>query len=134
MTVEDGARDAIQAAIDAETQAWNARDVERLLDVFHPDMVWPWPPGVDAHDPADWIWGMGRFDAARWRSVWQELFDSHELVHNRRETVRVSVAPDGEGGLGVVDVETLWRRNDGTESHWFGRACKVYTRVASEWK
>lgn len=133
--MNDHAHEAIRAAIDAETQAWDAQDVDRLLDVFHPDIVWPWPPGPDAHDPAEWIWGLGRFDAVRWRGAWQELFDSHELVHNRRTTVRISVAPDGGGGLGVVDVDTLWRRrDDGAESHWLGRAGKVYSRVTDGWK
>jgi hypothetical protein len=27
-----------------------------------------------------------RFDAERWRSEWQALFDNHDLVHNHRET------------------------------------------------
>ena len=57
--------DAIQRVVDAETEAWNTKGVNRLLGVFHPDMVWPWPPSAVAHDPAAWTWGMGRFDAER---------------------------------------------------------------------
>lgn len=127
--------DAIQSLVDAETRAWDRKDAEALASLFHPDMVWPWPPGPDAHDPAGWVWGMGRFDPKRWRDVWQELFDTHDLVHNRRSTVRISVAPDGGGAFAVVDVDTLWRpRDGGPDSHWLGRACKIYTLLEGEWK
>ncbi len=126
---------AIQSVVDAETRAWERKDADSLLGLFHPDMVWAWPPDPDAHDPAGWVWGMGRFDAARWRAVWQELFESHDLVHNRRRTVRISVAPDGEGAFAVVDVDTLWRpREGGDDVHWLGRACKVYSRLDGAWK
>ena len=125
----------VQEIVDRETRAWDAQDVELLLSVFHPDMVWPWPPGPHDHDPATWEWGMGRFDAARWRAVWQQLFDEHELVHNRRTTIRVSVSPEGDGAFAVVDVDTLWRRRDGGgDFHWKGRACKIYARMGDEWK
>lgn len=36
-----------------------------------------------------------------------DLFRSHELAHDRRRTVRVSVSSQGDGGLAVVDVATL---------------------------
>ena len=61
-----------------------ARTLDLLLTIFHPDMVWPWPPSPEAHDPALWVMELGRFDAERWRRGWQELFETHELVHNRR--------------------------------------------------
>src|SRR6267154_5008829 len=57
-----------------ETRAWNAKDVGLRITVFHPDMVWPWPPNSDAHDPMNWLLVLGRFDAARWKKVWQDLF------------------------------------------------------------
>lgn len=127
--------EAIQAVVDAETRAWDEQHAERLVSLFHPDTVWPWPPAPDAHDSGGWVWGMGRFERERWRSVWQELFDTHELVHNRRETVRISVAPDGRGAFAVVDVDTLWRpRDGGPDVHWLGRACKIYTRLGGGWK
>jgi ketosteroid isomerase-like protein len=130
-----GDEDAIREVVDRETRAWDSQDVELLLSVFHPDMVWPWPPSADAHDPVDWEWGMGRFDARRWRGIWGELFATHELVHNRRRTVRIDVSPEGDGGLAVVDVDTLWRRRDGGgDFHWKGRAGKVYSRVGEGWK
>jgi hypothetical protein len=126
---------AIQAMVDCETRAWDTLDADLLVSLFHPDMVWPWPPGPTAHDPATWVWGMGRFDADRWRASWAELFERHELVHNRRRTVRVSVSPQGDAGFAVVDVDTLWRdRRDGSQSHWLGRACKCYSLCGGEWK
>ena len=99
-------------------------------------MVWPWPSDPAAHDPLDWVLVWGRFDRGRWRGGWQTLFDRHELVHNRRILRRIEVSAEGDGGFAVVDVDTLWRhRSDGTEQHWVGRACKVYTRLASgEWR
>lgn len=124
----------IREMVDRETRAWEARDAGALVEIFHRDMVWPWPPHDACHDPAGWTLGMGRYDRERWRRVWQELFDTHELVHNRRRTVRVAVTDEGDGGIAVVDVDTLWRRRDGTDFHWKGRACKGYTRVAGGWK
>ena len=34
----------INEIVDRETRAWDTQDVELLLSVLHPDMVWPWPP------------------------------------------------------------------------------------------
>lgn len=117
-----------------ETRAWNRRDVEELLDLFHPDMVWPCPPHPDAHDPLSWVFVLGRYDRDRWRATWQELFGTHELVHNRREIRRIAVTDEKDGGLAVVDIDTLWRGRDGGEQHWKGRVCKVYARTGSGWK
>lgn len=126
----------IRAMVDRETAAWDARDAEALVAIFHPDMVWPWPPDGRSHDPATWVFPLGRFDRERWRRGWQELFDAYELIHNRRRTVRVEVSEQGDGGFAVVDVDTLWRhRETGEPFHWRGRACKGYTRLAGgEWK
>ena len=30
--------------VDRETRAWDTKDAGALVDLFHPDMVWPWPP------------------------------------------------------------------------------------------
>lgn len=79
--------------------------------------------------------GNGRFDEERWRAVYDELFATHNLIRNDRETVRASVSPEGDAGLAVVDVDTLWRtKESGADLHWQGRACKVYSRVGQEWK
>lgn len=133
--MELSATEAIVAMVDRETDAWNRRDALTLISLFHHDMVWPWPAGPAAHDPVDWTTGMGRFDAERWRASWQALFDSHDLVVNQRQLVRVEVTPQEDAGFAVVDVETVWRRrSDGVEDAWVGRACKVYARCDDGWK
>lgn len=129
------ARRTIEALVHRETQAWDRQDAEALVDLFHPDMVWPWPPTAGDHDPATWIMPMGRFDRERWRRSWQTLFDTQRLVHNRREIVRIAVTDEADGGLAVVDIDTLWRDGEGRDNHWKGRVCKVYTRLRDgEWK
>ena len=130
----DEATAEIQAMIDRETRAWDDQDAEALVALFHPDMVWPWPPDERAHDPETWVFPLGKFDRDRWRAGWQALFDTHTLVHNHRSTVRVDVSEQGDGAFAVVDVDTLWRDHEGADFHWKGRACKGYTRVGGEWK
>jgi len=98
-------------------------------------MVWPWPSRYDAHDPAGWRLVMGRFDAERWRTAYADLFAEWELVHNRRDTLKIAVSEQGDGAFAVVDIDTLWRRRDGTdEMHWQGRVCKVYSLCELGWK
>ncbi len=124
----------IQAMVDRETEAWNRQDAAALVGLFHPDMVWPWPPDSRAHDPALWVFPQGRFNRERWQAGWEDLFRRHELVHNRRRTVRICVSNEGDGAFAVVDVDTLWRnRADGGLFHWRGRACKGYTKVGDGW-
>jgi len=131
----DPAHDEIKAMVDRETHAWDTQDAQALVSLFHPDMVWPWPKDSHEHDPVDWISPMGRFNAVRWRDSWQELFDTYALIHNRRTIVKITVTPEADGGFAVVDVDTLWRhRKTGENFHWHGRACKIYTKVGSEWK
>lgn len=48
-----------------ETKAWDSQDVEQLLRLFHPDMVWPWPRTSKSHDPMEWIFGMGKYNYNR---------------------------------------------------------------------
>lgn len=124
----------IREMVHRETRAWDARDAEALVSIFHPDMVWPWPPDSDAHDPAAWVFPWGRYDRERWKRGWQSLFDTHRLVHNKREIVKVVISEEQDGAFAVVDVDTLWRDNAGRDFHWKGRACKGYTRVGGEWK
>jgi len=126
--------DEIKEMVARETRAWDSLDADALVDLFHPDMVWPWPPHADAHDPARWVLPQGRFHRQRWRDGWQALFDTHVLVHNRRRLVRIVVSEEGDGAFAVVDVDTLWRDESGADMLWKGRACKGYTRVGDEWK
>jgi ketosteroid isomerase-like protein len=122
--------------VDRETQAWNNKDVDRLLTVFHPDMVWPWPKTSGSHDPLEWIFGMGRFDYLRWKQAYSELFDAHRLIHNVRNVLKIVISEEGDGAFAVVDVDTLWQDIKTNEDfHWKGRACKIYTRVKDgQWK
>jgi ketosteroid isomerase-like protein len=125
----------IRAMVDRETAAWDAKDAGALVDLFHPDMVWPWPPDNTSHDPMTWVFAQGRYDRRRWRNGWQELFNTHTLVFNRRTILRIEVSAEGDGAFAVVDVDTLWRNNqNGKTDHWKGRACKVYTKTAAGWK
>ena len=39
--------------VNRETKAWNNQDVDLLISIFHPDMVWPWPRASQSHDPID---------------------------------------------------------------------------------
>lgn len=130
------ARAEIEAMVHRETRAWNAKDAAALCDLFHPDMVWPWPPTQKDHDPVSWIFVMGRFNRERWQRSWQQhVFDVHELVHNRRTIQSITVTEEGDGGFAVVDIDTLWRHRDGHDNHWYGRVSKGYTRLGSgEWK
>jgi len=124
----------ITAMVEAETAAWNARDAAALVSLFHPDAVLPWPPNADAHDPMTWVLPQGRFNEERWKRSWQELFDTHDLVHNDRRILRVVVSEQGDGAFAVVDVDTLWRnRNCNEPFHWKGRACKIYTKKGKRW-
>ncbi len=124
----------IQELVDRETHAWDRQDAEALVDLFHPDTVWPWPPHAQAHDPAEWHMVQGRFDRPRWLAGWQELFRDWELVHNRRNTVKITVSDQRDAGFAVVDIDTLWRRrDDGQIMHWCGRAGKGYTKVGQRW-
>jgi ketosteroid isomerase-like protein len=130
MTIEG----EIQAMVDREAAAWDRQDADALVSLFHPDMVWPWPPDGRAHDPAAWVFPQGRYNRERWKAAWQSLFRTHELVHNTRRTVRIAVSEEGDGAFAVVDVDTLWRnRADGRLFHWKGRACKGYSRVGDRW-
>lgn len=126
---------AIRTMVDRETTAWDEQDVETLLDLFHEDMVWAWPPTGYDHNPETWELELGRYDRGRWRESWQSLFDSHELAHNRREIREVSVDDGGTGGMAVVDIDTLWvHERSGETFHWEGRTTKLYARIEAGWK
>ena len=52
-------RAKIEEMVHRETRAWDARDAETLVELFHPDMVWPWPSDSGDHDPATWVFCSG---------------------------------------------------------------------------
>lgn len=126
----------IEEMVTKETQAWNNKNVDALISLFHSDMVWPWPPTPQAHDPVNWSIGFGRFNYNRWRKDWQILFDNYDLAHNHRKIRRIEVSQEGDGGFAVVDIDTLWiHKQTGEKQLWKGRTCKVYTKLNSgEWK
>ena len=121
--------------VNRETSAWDSKDVDKLMTIFHPDMVWPWPKDAKSHNPVDWIIELGRFNYDRWKKGWQELFYTHDLIHNNRKIVKIEISKEGDGAFAVVDVDSLWRnKSTNKEFHWNGRACKVYSKVSDEWK
>ena len=132
----DAVKRQIQALVDLETKGWDSKNPDLFLSMIHPDMVWPWPPTSFAHDPAEWVFVLGRFDRERWRKNWQDLFDTHDLVHNRRRTVKIEISAEQDAAFAVVDIDTLWRHKETQkDSHWKGRVCKIYTKMSdNEWK
>jgi ketosteroid isomerase-like protein len=128
-------KEEIREIVNRETEAWNNQNIEKLMSLFHPDMVWPWPRTESSHDPMDWVLELGRFDYDRWKKGWLDLFASHQLIYNNRKIQKIVVSKEGDGAFAVVDVDTLWRRLDnGKDFHWKGRACKIYTTVNGVWK
>jgi ketosteroid isomerase-like protein len=134
MVDENSIREEILEIVNRETRAWDTQDVELLLSIFHPDMVWPWPKDAYSHDPMDWVFELGRFNYSRWSQSYQELFDTHDLVHNHRTLRKIEISNEGDGAFAVVDIDTLWRDRHGNDNHWKGRVCKVYSKVGEDWK
>ncbi|MBY9016469.1 MAG: hypothetical protein KGD68_12310 [Candidatus Lokiarchaeota archaeon] len=125
----------IEEIVNRETRAWDTQDVDLLMTVLHPDMVWPWPKDNKAHDPMDWVIDWGRYNYDRWKKGWQDLFDSHKLVQNKREIKLIKVSKEQDGAFAVVDINTLWIDKLGKRNQWKGRVCKIYTKMSTnEWK
>jgi ketosteroid isomerase-like protein len=124
----------IEEIVNRETRAWDTQDADLLMTIFHPDMVWPWPRTPHSHDPLDWVMELGRYDYARWKKGWQELFATHKLAHNHREIKKIVISKEGDGAFAVVDIDTLWITARDQHNHWKGRVCKVYARVGEQWK
>ena len=124
----------IQQMVNRETHAWDEKDAETLVSIFHPDMVWPWPKNEHAHNPVDWIFPFGKYNQKRWKDNWQNLFDTHELIHNNRKILKITISEQGDGAFAVVEIDTLWRDKKGEESHWKGTVGKGYTKTKDGWK
>jgi hypothetical protein len=120
--------------VNRETKAWDTQDVNLLITLFHPDMVWPWPRTTHSHDPMEWDLVLGKFDRERWSKGWQNLFDNFSLVHNKREIKKIVISAEKDGAFAVVDIDTLWVDKDGNRDQWKGRVCKVYAKIGREWK
>ena len=108
--MSDTAKKQIQALIDRETLGWNTKNADLFLDMIHPDMAWPWPPKPRDHDPVQWKFVLGRFNAERWRQYLQAIFDNFDLVHNHRNTVKIEISPEEDAGFAVVakNLEKGW--------------------------
>lgn len=124
----------IQDIIDRETRAWDTQDVALLLSIFHPDMVWPWPPTNQDHDPLTWELVLGKFNQDRWSLFYEQFFRDYRLSHNNRFIKKIVVSEEGDSAFAVVDIDTLWVDKNGNKSHWLGRVCKVYAKVDNTWK
>ena len=73
---------------------------------------------------------LGRFDRERWQKNWQEIFDTHDLVDNQRDTVKIEVSREEDAAFAVVDIDTHWRHKETREDvRWKGRVCKIYTKM-----
>jgi hypothetical protein len=124
----------ITEIVNRETLAWDTQDVNLLISIFHPDMVWPWPKTSHSHDPLEWELVMGKFDRERWSKGWQDLFDHYKLVHNNRMIKKIVISNEKNGAFAVVDIDTLWIGENLETVLWNGRVCKVYSKIGHEWK
>ncbi len=125
----------IKEIVDRETKAWNTLDVDLLISIFHPDMVWPWPKTSSSHDPMDWELVLGKFNKDKWSKGWLDLFEHYRLANNVREIKKIVISNDKDGAFAVVDIDTLWIGKDNNNTiHWKGRVCKVYSKIEDDWK
>ena len=108
----------VQEIIDRESRAFDTADAELMVSVYHPDMVWAWPPHSRAYDPMEWIMRLGRFNYDRWLKMTQLFFDTHTLVHNKRITRKIVMSDEQDGAFAVVDVDTLFNQNPDKDSPW----------------
>lgn len=117
--------------VNRETTAWNNKNTDLLLSIFHLDMVWVWPKDRNDHNPADWECPQGKFDAIRWKGIYDNLFSNFDLVHNNRKIIKIVCTEEQDGGFAVVDIDTLWHNPKTDEDfHWLGRTCKTYVKTA----
>ncbi|HEV2348260.1 MAG TPA: hypothetical protein VG028_00275 [Terriglobia bacterium] len=115
----------ITEVVNKEILARDTQDVEMLLSLFHPGMMWPWPPTPKSHDPIEWLMELGRFNRESWGNSWRHLFATHRLIHNRQAISRIEESRMEDAAFVVVDVDTLWSTHDGMDFHWKGRVWKV---------
>jgi ketosteroid isomerase-like protein len=120
--------------VSLETKGWNTKIPDLFLSMIHPDMARPFH--LEPISVGDRVFVMGRFDRERWRKEWQSLFDVHDLLHNRRNTVKIEMSKEEDAAFAVVDTDTLWRDTASSGDFlWKGRVCKIYTKLANgEWK
>jgi len=123
----------IEEIVQREGSAWDNRDIDKLLTVFHDDMVWVWPQTGGSHDPLKWLIEVGGFDRERWRAGWEGIFKGG-VTRNVRDIRKVTVSPEGDAAVAIVDVEVEWINEGGEPVSWIGRVSKVYSKMGAEWK
>lgn len=132
----------IREMVEREIRAMAEKNVDLLLSVYHPDLVWAWPPHGRAYDPMEWILRMGRFEEERWKKKIGLFFHTHTIIHDRRDIRKIVVSDEQDGAFAVIDQDTKWHQSgddspwhEGTgELHVVGRACKIYTLMNDGWK
>lgn len=125
----------IEEIVLRETVAWDTQDVELLLSIFHPDMVWVWPKNSNAHNPIHWETPQGKYNYERWKALYLEMFSTFALEHNKRNIIKVTETKEKDGGFAVVDIDTLWKNKyTGEYMHWLGRTCKTYVETDKGYK
>jgi hypothetical protein len=127
--------DEIIEIVNRETIAWNEKNVELLLSIFHHDMVWVWPKSSTSHNPVDWEIVMGKFDRERWKNGYDNLFKKYVLVKNVRTIEKIELSSEKDGAFAVVDIDTVWKNEISNELMiWKGRTCKTYVKNSNGWK
>jgi ketosteroid isomerase-like protein len=125
----------IRNMVNKETKAWDEQDVESLLELFHKDMVWPWPKTNNDHNPMNWEITQGKYDYKRWKEGWEILFRENILIMNERKILKIELSKENDGAFAVVDINTRWEnRIDHSVMNWKGRVCKVYSKCNDGWK
>jgi ketosteroid isomerase-like protein len=124
----------IKEIVNRETKAWSDKNIQLLMSIFHPDMVWVWPTDSKNLDPVSWALPQGKFDEVRYSKIYSSWFNNFEIIRNDRRTVKILISGEGDGAFAVVDIDTLWRSKEGQESHWFGRTGKTYAKTPMGWK
>ena len=125
----------IKEIVDRETEAWDTQDVEKLLSIFHPDMVWVLPKTNQNHHPLDWVTVLGKFNHQRWHDFYSRFFQNFKLIHNKRKILKVELSKEKDGAFAVVEIDTLWENKETKEPmHWQGVVTKAYAKVNGEWK
>jgi ketosteroid isomerase-like protein len=125
----------IEHLVNKETQSWDEKNVESLLELFHEDMVWPWPKNERSHDPMEWEIVLGKYSYKRWKKVWEELFNKNDLIKNERVIKKIEISFEKDAAFAVVDIDTIWKNKEtGKEISWKGRVCKVYSKCKNGWK
>ncbi|OIN89754.1 hypothetical protein COW80_02515 [Candidatus Beckwithbacteria bacterium CG22_combo_CG10-13_8_21_14_all_01_47_9] len=125
----------IKDIIDRENEAWNTKNVDLLLSIFHNDMVWPWPKNNISHNPANWELKLGKFNYNRWKKIYFKFFNEHRLIHNNRIVVKIKMSNELDAAIAIIDIDTLWENIiTKLKNHWYGRVSKVYVKVGNQWK